>query len=130
MVKPCAERSRGQEAILKFIYSSTAVMSFPLALPLLHIYLSVLICVDGNKVHGDLVCYKGTYFIHFFAALLGIIGLLAMTITSIISNSERNPFSNTPHASTQNRPLLYRLYMKFILALFIILTAQVILLIY
>lgn len=125
MAKSNAIKSRGRTFFFNFLHYCTGLMTFWLALPMFHIYLAVIICQDDNKVHGDLVCYQGTYFVHLIVAILGIISLFLLTISTIVFFSDLNPFSNTPHASPQGRTEIYRLYLKFILALFAVLVHSV-----
>ncbi len=114
-------KSRGRSAIFLFLHLSTTLMTFWLALPMFHIYLTVVICQDENKAHGDLTCYQGTYFVHLIVAILGIISLFATAIATIVFSSDLNPFSPVSHASPQNRTLVYRVYLKFVFALFAVL---------
>jgi len=125
LVKPNALKSRGERVAVSFVFFSAMMIGFVLALPIFHIYLAVLVCNDESKVRGDLVCYEGIYFLHFIVALLGIAIQMFIAIPSILYSCDLNPFSSAPYASTQNRPLLYRLYMKLLLPLFLVLTAKV-----
>lgn len=125
LLKPNALKSRGQRAAMVFLFYSVMMMCFVLALPIFHIYLAVIVCNSENKVRGDLVCYEGIYFLHLIVALLGIAIQLCFSILTIIYCCDLNPFSTAPSASTQNRPLLYRLYKKLLLPLFLVLTTKV-----
>ena len=120
-----SQRSRGQSTILKFLDKTVISTSYVQALPMFQIYLTVLICVDEREVYGDLTCYEGTYFVHFVIALLGLLMHSIISVTVIIFTSDFNPFSNHPYATPQNRPQLYRLFIKFLLPLFALLTYSV-----
>jgi len=117
--------ARGRSIFFNFLNVSTGLITYWFALPMMHIYLIVIICQDDNKAHGDLVCYKGTYFVHLIVAILGIFSLFGMAIATIVFTSVLNPFSSVPHASPTNRTFIYRLYLKFLLALFAVLVHSV-----
>jgi len=121
ITKSNAIKSRGRSIIFVFLHASTLMITYWLALPMFHIYLTVVICQGDNKAYGDLVCYQGTYFVHLVVAILGIVSLFAMATGTIIFTSALNPFSPLPHASPQNRALIFRVYFKFLLALFAVL---------
>lgn len=125
LLKPNALKSRGQRVAMVFVFYSMMMICFVLALPIFHVYIAVIVCNDENKVRGDLVCYEGIYFLHLIVALLGIAIQLCFAILSIIYCCDLNPFSPATHASTQNRPLIYRLYKKLLLPLFLVLTTKV-----
>jgi len=118
-------QSRIQSMMFRFLNFSAILISYFLALPIFQIYLTVVICVKEREAYGDLVCYEGIYFFHFFIAIMGIIAHIIISVTSVVHNSDLSPFSSAANASPQNRPQLYRLFIKLILAFFALVTYKV-----
>jgi len=113
---------KSKSAILRFVNTSAILTTYWLALPIFQIYLTALICVDDRQANGDLVCYKGIYFLHFVIALIGFLTHVGTSVLVMLFFCDLNPFSTAGHASPQNRPQLYRLWIKLVLALFGLLT--------
>lgn len=97
-----------------------------LAIPFFNILLGTLICFEDDKLHGNLSCYSGIYFLHFVIALLGLIIQLFFSIFFHLLFIDLNPCSNLQFAAPQSRLNLIRLMIKLALPLYIIIDYKVI----
>jgi len=87
--------------------------------------MSTFICRSDDPIHDGLDCYKGTYFIHFIAALIGTIILLFMSFLSTILCIDLNPWSLAPFAAPRSRLNVLKLLAKIAVPIFFIVDYQV-----
>src|SRR5690349_9442849 len=88
--------SRNMHIFLKISSVAVIIANTLLVLPLCHLYFSVLICYDDNRVYEGIQCFEGTHIIHSFVSVLG---LLMLTVSSVIFSLlfvDMNPFSSFP----------------------------------
>lgn len=118
--------SRNMYIFLKISSIVAIIVNTFLVLPLCHLYFSVLICYDDNRIYEGLECFEGTHILHSFVSILG---LLMLTISSVIFSLlfiDMNPFSSFPLSAPHSRIPFYKFCLKFLLPLYSILSPDVI----
>jgi len=89
-----------------------------LPLPCYQGFITAFICFDDDTRHGNLDCYKGTYWIY---PIISCFGIIILTLTSFFATLlyiNFNPWSQAPYAAPQNRLNLIKLAFKILIPLF------------
>jgi hypothetical protein len=89
-------------------------------LPFYNIFISFIYCNSNNPASAAFTCYSGIYFLHLIIAVVGIILLTAYSLMFTMLYIDLNPSSAIPFAAPQSRLNLYRLVLKVLILVYVI----------
>ena len=110
---------------LKVLSAMNILMSTVFSIPIFNIYLSSIICFDKDKIHTNVQCYQGIYFLHLATGILGLIISLIWFLMLTALYIDLNPWSTLPFAAPRSKLPLLRLLLKLVVIIYIILDYNV-----
>jgi hypothetical protein len=98
------------------IMNMYAIMSITiLPIPLYNIFMAIVFCDPNSPITRNFQCYEGIYYLHFGAAILGLVLLSILSILNCIVYIEINHSSQKPFASPSSRLNIMKLFMKILI---------------
>lgn len=93
-------------------------------IPLADIFLTAVICKDGEAIRGNTMCYTGVHLLNMSVGVFGLITLVVFSFLSQLLFIDMNPSSNIPFACPQSNLAMFKLFVKLALPVYIVLDSN------
>lgn len=90
-----------------------------ISIPFINILINAVYCTAGDKVHKNIECYTGLYFLHMACAIIAFILMMFFSLLFNLLYVDLNPNSTIPFASPQSKINLFKLGLKALLPFYI-----------
>lgn len=90
-----------------------------ITIPFFNVLINAVYCNSSDKVHANIQCYTGLYFLHMACAIIAFIIMLFFSLLFNLLYIDLNPNSTIPFASPQSKINLFKLGLKALLPFYI-----------